>query len=181
MKPLRMGFWGACFSSKVSHKFPPGCGGFGWSVNERHSWSPNGQVLSMHRIASPLAHPLTFAWVCPPPPRFPAGLGMASAVDEQSQQRHLVAFLLSGVEKQNSYMEMFCFFFFFICFVFFKCMLHCLSYCVLLGVVHIRIEYSLNKLSSLNFSGGHVKDLNFPSFWALEATFTVLFMFLHHL
>lgn len=117
----------------------------------------------------------------PPPPRFPAGLGMASAVDEQSQQRHLVAFLLSGVEKQNSYMEMFCFCFFFICFVFFKCMLHCLSYCVLLGVVHIRIEYSLNKLSSLNFSGGHVKDLNFPSFWALEATFTVLFMFLHHL
>lgn len=85
---------------------------------------------------------------------------MASAVDEQSQQRHLVAFLLSGVEKQNSYMEMFPFFFFF----FFKCMLHCLSYCVLLGVVQIRIEYSLNKLSSLNFSGGHVKDLNFPSF-----------------
>lgn len=91
---------------------------------------------------------------------------MASAVDEQSQQRHLVAFLLSGVEKQNSYMEMnvlFCFVFLFVLF-FFKCMLHCLSYCVLLGVVHIRIEYSLNKLSSLNFSGGHVKDLNFPSF-----------------
>lgn len=82
----------------------------------------------MHRIASPLAHPLTFAWVCPPPPRFPAGLGMASAVDEQSQQRHLVAFLLSGVEKQNSYMEMFCFFFFFLFVLFFLnvCSIVCL-------------------------------------------------------
>lgn len=68
----------------------------------------------MHLIAFPLAHPLTCLGLVPPSP---AGLGMASAVDEQSQQRHLVAFLLSGVEKQNSYMEMFCFvFFYLLCF-----------------------------------------------------------------
>lgn len=174
MKPfLKDGLSGEhVFLPRWAINFHQGVGGFVFHLHSTHSWSPNGQVLSMRLGAFPLAHPLTLAWVWFTfPPVSLLGYGwLQLSTNNHSRGIWLHSFCLGW---RNKIVIWKC--------SFFKCMLHCLSYCVLLGVVHIRIGYSLNKLRSLNFSGGHVKDLNFPSFWALEATFTVLFMFLNYL
>lgn len=104
-----------------------------WAINFHSSWggerkgvwcfktppssrSPNGQVLSLCIYAfsflffflSPTSPSDILLGNPSPPPgplRLPAGWRMASAVDEQSQLRHLVALLLSLSERLDVYVE----------------------------------------------------------------------------
>lgn len=100
--PRGSGVSGECLSSKVSHKFPQSRGGgVGGSLMHLHStlflitkWP--GTIYVALCFFFPLPHWLLLENASlPPAPRFPAGWRMASAVDKQSQQKHLVAFLLS--------------------------------------------------------------------------------------